>query len=283
MIEAFNRGLKITEEIYSGKSNWQKLFDAPNFFSLYKHFIVLIASSATAEDQLEWYGLIESKIRHLIGQLERNQYIQLPHIWPTSYPPVNPPPDKVHCTQWFIGLIFAKSKDNVNIDLTYDIVSFRNAVNFSAENLKIFKEGMELDALYVRKKDLKHYLPPHVLGPNKRDSDGDGEIRKRKRSSTSMSEDTTPKKNRKNDEESANNDTSLNGGIDSDTSSVGFNSSQASERSCLLVDDESSFSAPEGPTTGKEAASTTTAASVTTASTLSTSTGLSTGALEVPF
>ena len=36
------------------------------------------------------------------------------------------------------------------------------------------------------------------------DSDGDGEIKKRKRSSTSMSEDTTPKKKRGLDEESAN-------------------------------------------------------------------------------
>lgn len=50
-----------------GRQTWDKLFEAPNFFSRYRHFIVLLASSSTPEDQLEWTGLVESKIRRLIG------------------------------------------------------------------------------------------------------------------------------------------------------------------------------------------------------------------------
>jgi len=83
---------------------------------------VLVASSNTQEDQLEWYGMVESKIRHLIVSLERNEHISLAHIWPTSYAAVNPEPNRV-CTQWFIGLQFYKSKD-LNIDLTHDISTF---------------------------------------------------------------------------------------------------------------------------------------------------------------
>lgn len=52
-----------------GKATWDKLFEPPNFFSKYKHYIVLLARSSTAEDQLEWCGLVESKIRHLIGNV----------------------------------------------------------------------------------------------------------------------------------------------------------------------------------------------------------------------
>lgn len=67
MQEAFESGLSITEEIIMGKATWDKLFEPPNFFCKYKHYIVLLASSSSAEDQLEWCGLVESKIRHLIG------------------------------------------------------------------------------------------------------------------------------------------------------------------------------------------------------------------------
>lgn len=52
-----------------GKATWDKLFEPPNFFGKYKHYIVLLARSLTAEDQLEWCGLVESKIRHLIGKV----------------------------------------------------------------------------------------------------------------------------------------------------------------------------------------------------------------------
>lgn len=68
MQEAFESGLSATEEIIMGKASWDKLFEPPNFFCKYKHYIVLLARSASAEDQLEWCGLVESKIRHLIGK-----------------------------------------------------------------------------------------------------------------------------------------------------------------------------------------------------------------------
>lgn len=74
MQEAFENGLGITEEIIIGKATWDKLFEPPNFFGKYKHYIVLLARSSSAEDQLEWCGLVESKIRHLIGN-EMNKYI----------------------------------------------------------------------------------------------------------------------------------------------------------------------------------------------------------------
>lgn len=81
MQEAFENGLAITEEIIMGKATWDKLFEPPNFFGKYKHYIVLLAKSSSAEDQLEWCGLVESKIRHLIGKIEYNDiYLQGTYI-----------------------------------------------------------------------------------------------------------------------------------------------------------------------------------------------------------
>lgn len=50
-----------------GQYSWDKLFEAPPFFMRYRHFIVFLVCSNSAEDQLEWCGLVTSKLRILIG------------------------------------------------------------------------------------------------------------------------------------------------------------------------------------------------------------------------
>merc|ERR1712136_293561 len=155
----------ITEEIMTGKVTWEKLFEPPNFFSKYRHFIVLIASSSTSEDQLEWVGLVESKIRHLILALERNDHITLAHINPEQFEPLQPEKD-TFSTMWFIGLVFEKT-ENLNIDLTTDIQVFTAQVH-RAVSSKTQKEGSRIDAKHVRKRQLSSYLPSSVLQRNKR-------------------------------------------------------------------------------------------------------------------
>lgn len=81
----FKEGMEITDEIMLGNAGWDKLFQTPNFFLKYRHFIVLLVSSSNADDHLEWCGLIESKIRILIGNLERNQHINLAHVNPKCF------------------------------------------------------------------------------------------------------------------------------------------------------------------------------------------------------
>ncbi|KAF4526538.1 hypothetical protein B566_EDAN009900, partial [Ephemera danica] len=130
MQEEFQKGLALTEEIMVGTATWDRLFETPNFFSKYKHFIVLLARANTAEDQLEWCGLIEAKIRHLVGNLERNQHITLAHVNPECFPQPEHLADKFG-SLWFIGLVFAKT-ENLNVDLTYDIQSFTDSVHRQA-------------------------------------------------------------------------------------------------------------------------------------------------------
>ena len=53
-------------------------------------------------------GLVESKVRLLVSQLENKAYIELAHVNPNHYPPLNP--DKDCCvSRWFIGLSFEKT------------------------------------------------------------------------------------------------------------------------------------------------------------------------------
>lgn len=68
MVEEFKQSLQITDEIILGKYSWDKLFEQPAFFMKYRHFIVLLVMASNAEDHLEWCGLVESKVRLLIGK-----------------------------------------------------------------------------------------------------------------------------------------------------------------------------------------------------------------------
>ncbi|XP_068183829.1 poly(A) polymerase gamma isoform X2 [Antennarius striatus] len=171
MSEEFKYGLSVTDEILQGKAEWSKLFEPPNFFQKYKHYIVLTASASTEENHLEWIGLVESKIRVLVGNLERNEYITLAHVNPQSFPGSKENrSENDFVSMWFIGIIFKKveNTESVNIDLTYDIQSFTDTVYRQANNINMLKDGMKIEATHVKKKQLHQYLPPELVQKKKR-------------------------------------------------------------------------------------------------------------------
>uniref|UniRef100_A0AAY4E535 polynucleotide adenylyltransferase n=1 Tax=Denticeps clupeoides TaxID=299321 RepID=A0AAY4E535_9TELE len=171
MTEEFKNGLTVTDEILQGKAEWSKLFEPPNFFQKYKHYIVLTASASTEENHLEWIGLVESKIRVLVGNLERNEYITLAHVNPQSFPGSKESRiENDFVSMWFIGINFKKmeSSESVNIDLTYDIQSFTDTVYRQANNINMLKDGMKIEATHVKRKQLHQYLPPEVLQRKKK-------------------------------------------------------------------------------------------------------------------
>uniref|UniRef100_A0A3B3RFR8 polynucleotide adenylyltransferase n=1 Tax=Paramormyrops kingsleyae TaxID=1676925 RepID=A0A3B3RFR8_9TELE len=171
MTEEFKTGLSITDEILLGKADWSKLFEPPNFFQKYKHYIVLTAGASTEENHLEWIGLVESKIRVLVGNLERNEYITLAHVNPQSFPGSQENhSESDFVSMWFIGIIFKKveNSESVNIDLTYDIQAFTDTVYRQANNISMLKDGMKIEATHVKKRQLHQYLPPELVQKKKK-------------------------------------------------------------------------------------------------------------------
>ena len=118
----------------------------------------------TEEDQLEWYGLVESKVRHLITNLER-EAIELAHVWPKTYPSLEPGKEKT-CCYWFVGLVIKQpsqsegSSQQQSLDLTTPIKKFTELVMGTAITIKRWKEGMKVEADYKKRKQLASYLPP---------------------------------------------------------------------------------------------------------------------------
>uniref|UniRef100_Q61183-3 Isoform 3 of Poly(A) polymerase alpha n=1 Tax=Mus musculus TaxID=10090 RepID=Q61183-3 len=144
------------------------------FFPLQIHTIqVLLASAPTEKQRLEWVGLVESKIRILVGSLEKNEFITLAHVNPQSFPAPKESPDREEFrTMWVIGLVFKKTEnsENLSVDLTYDIQSFTDTVYRQAINSKMFELDMKIAAMHVKRKQLHQLLPSHVLQKRKKHS-----------------------------------------------------------------------------------------------------------------
>ncbi|MEJ1274318.1 hypothetical protein NN561_005200 [Cricetulus griseus] len=119
----------------------------------------------------KWVGLVESKIRVLVGNLERNEFITLAHVNPQSFPG-NKEHNKAnnYVSMWFLGIIFRRVEhaEGVNIDLTYDIQSFTDTVYRQANIINMLKDGMKIEATHVKKKQLHHYLPAEILQKKKK-------------------------------------------------------------------------------------------------------------------
>ncbi|KAI1772502.1 Poly(A) polymerase [Hypoxylon cercidicola] len=66
------RGAELTDKIKSGKLAWKDLFVKHTFFtSDHKYYLAVIATSTTKEAHKIWSGFVESKVRVLVGDLER--------------------------------------------------------------------------------------------------------------------------------------------------------------------------------------------------------------------
>lgn len=141
-------------------------------------------SSQSAEDHLEWCGLVESKVRYLVGSLERNIHISLAHVNPKCFDrskqaslngSLTDATDKLvtapFCSMWFIGMEFKKT-ENLNVDLTESIQTFTNLVHKHATSNSLQKVGMEIEARHVRRKQLNMYLDKEILSRERKSLDG---------------------------------------------------------------------------------------------------------------
>ncbi|XP_039999650.1 poly(A) polymerase type 3-like [Xiphias gladius] len=159
--EEIERGHTVAQEIQQEKANWAQLFETPDFFEKYQHYILLRATSATEKQHLEWVGLVESKIRLLVGILERNVNVSLAHVNMQPFPGSRNPDNKDGVsTLWLTGLVLkTEESKNQKVDLTSDLLSFTDTVYSQAESCKILEEGMNISATYVKREHLIWNMP----------------------------------------------------------------------------------------------------------------------------
>ncbi|CAH1642434.1 unnamed protein product [Spodoptera littoralis] len=166
MVEELKIGLATAEAIMKGRCGWQRLFEVPAFFNAFEHFAVVLASSASQDDQLKWRGLVESRIRHLVESLNMDEPVALARVHPKCYDcaPVSATTGQAPancCSMWFIGLEFQET--SANLDMTCHIQTFTENVNNIGRKTNMLQDGMAIQVRYVRREELNLYLPDSLL------------------------------------------------------------------------------------------------------------------------
>lgn len=75
----FKRAADILDKIVVRSASWSELFERHDFFHRYRYYLQITASSVDPDVQLKWSGTVESKIRHLVKNLEFLNYLELAH------------------------------------------------------------------------------------------------------------------------------------------------------------------------------------------------------------
>jgi poly(A) polymerase len=85
IIREWKRAEKIIIDIMEGRKQWIDFFGGHTFFTLdYKHYLAIVASSREKDALLRWSGLVEARIRLLIGYLEAMELILVAHPFAKS-------------------------------------------------------------------------------------------------------------------------------------------------------------------------------------------------------
>ncbi len=68
--EEFTRCAQLLPQIESGQVNWHALFLKSEFFSRYRVYVRVDMSASSADEQRQWSGFVQSRLRHLVLMLE---------------------------------------------------------------------------------------------------------------------------------------------------------------------------------------------------------------------
>ena len=172
--------------------SWKRLFKKFNFFGAYTHFIQLSVLSVDADTHNKWLGFSESKIRHLLNELQSLSNIKGNfglefRPWSKSYrveatlvpvPGEDTRPRYTESDSFYIGI---RVKKNINlqhmqIDLSQKIRDYYRTfmevwVQKSEELTKWMVEGsVDIRIAYLRQEQLPEEVRP------KRRAGGDAEL-----------------------------------------------------------------------------------------------------------
>lgn len=79
MLHEFYRTGEIADKIMIGTGKWEDLFQESDFFQIYNHYLQIVASSYSSQVQLQWSGLVESRLRPFVSKLELIELLKLAH------------------------------------------------------------------------------------------------------------------------------------------------------------------------------------------------------------
>lgn len=157
MMEQFQFGNKVCEEIDLNRSQWRALFEPYLFFESYKNYLQVDIVAADVDDLRAWRGWVESRLRQLTLMIERDTYGKLQcHPYPHEY--VDTSKQCSHCA-FFMGLQRKQGEiiqEGQQFDIRGTVDEFRHSINM----YMYWKPGMEIYVSHVRRKQIPSYVFP---------------------------------------------------------------------------------------------------------------------------
>lgn len=80
---------EIVDRVFVGSATWSELFAPHDFFSKYRYYLQITASSGSAEVQLKWAGTVEHRLRQLVMKLEYVDTLVLAHPFIRGFDRIN--------------------------------------------------------------------------------------------------------------------------------------------------------------------------------------------------
>ncbi|XP_026447601.1 nuclear poly(A) polymerase 4-like isoform X1 [Papaver somniferum] len=157
MMEQFEKGNKICEEVELNKAHWSALFEPYLFFETYKNYLQIDIIAADADDLLSWKGWVESRLRQLTLKIERDTVGMLQcHPYPHEYADIS---KQCSHSAFFMGLQRNQGvevQEGQQFDIRGTVEEFRHSVNM----YMFWKPGMDIYVSHVRRKQIPSYVFP---------------------------------------------------------------------------------------------------------------------------
>ncbi|KAI3959982.1 hypothetical protein MKW92_001145 [Papaver armeniacum] len=157
MMEQFEKGNKICEEVELNKAQWSALFEPYLFFETYKNYLQIDIIAADADDLLSWKGWVESRLRQLTLKIERDTVGMLQcHPYPHEYADIS---KQCSHNAFFMGLQRNQGvevQEGQQFDIRGTVEEFRHSVNM----YMFWKPGMDIYVSHVRRKQIPSYVFP---------------------------------------------------------------------------------------------------------------------------
>ncbi|KAL2928246.1 Nuclear poly(A) polymerase 4 [Bienertia sinuspersici] len=157
MIEQFQFGNKICQDIELNKASWSSLFEPYMFFESYKNYLQVDIIAADADDLRAWRGWVESRLRQLTLMIERDTLGKL-QCHPYPYELLDPSRKCAH-RAFFMGLQRKQgevAQEGQQFDIRATVDGFRDSINMYT----YWKPGMEIYVSHVRRRLLPSYVFP---------------------------------------------------------------------------------------------------------------------------
>ncbi|WOL01142.1 nuclear poly(A) polymerase 1 [Canna indica] len=163
MMQEFQRGNTICEEMEANEIDWDDLFKPFLFFEAYKHYLKIDVTAENEPDLRNWKGWVESRLRTLTLKIERHTYGMLQcHPCPCDFTDKSRPCHSCY----FMGLQRKQgvsAQEGRQFDIRVTVEEFKTSVS----SYTLWKPGMEIQVSYIKQRNIPAFVFPDGVRPSR--------------------------------------------------------------------------------------------------------------------